>query len=46
MLTARNSLIKHKDLILALLEAVQLLVAVIPCNKLPLDGQVLHKPRK
>ncbi|XP_069397099.1 ribonuclease H-like [Delphinus delphis] len=40
MLTAKNSPIKHKDLILALLEAVQLLtqVAVIPCRGHQRDG--------
>ncbi|XP_059963693.1 ribonuclease H-like [Mesoplodon densirostris] len=45
MLTAKNSPIKHKDLILALLEAVQLLtqVAVIPCRGHQRDGSFVSQ---
>ena len=48
MLTTRNSPIKHKDVILALLEAVQLStqVAVIYCRSHQRDGTFESEPRE
>ena len=48
MLTAGNSPIKHKDLILALLEAVQLLtqVEVIHCRGHQRDGSFVNQENR